>query len=54
MEVFNDNTCSLCCSSVVCCVGFYLWQEELCLAGLTFALLLPGFRWYRADGDKRT
>uniref|UniRef100_A0A8C2JTQ9 XK-related protein n=1 Tax=Cyprinus carpio TaxID=7962 RepID=A0A8C2JTQ9_CYPCA len=39
---FDDDTCSLCCSSVVCCVGFYLWQEELCLAGLTFALLLPG------------
>uniref|UniRef100_A0A671PY94 XK-related protein n=1 Tax=Sinocyclocheilus anshuiensis TaxID=1608454 RepID=A0A671PY94_9TELE len=59
--MFDDDTCFLCCSSVVCCVGFYLWQEELCLAGLTFAFLLPGslvqvlsFRWYRADGDKRT
>uniref|UniRef100_A0A673HMH7 XK-related protein n=1 Tax=Sinocyclocheilus rhinocerous TaxID=307959 RepID=A0A673HMH7_9TELE len=59
--MFDDDTCFLCCSSVVCCVGFYLWQGELCLAGLTFALLLPGslvqvlsFRWYRADGDKRT
>ncbi|XP_016344947.1 XK-related protein 5-like [Sinocyclocheilus anshuiensis] len=48
-------------AALVCCVGFYLWKEELCLAGLTFALLLPGslvqvlsFRWYRADGDKRT
>ncbi|CAM4687442.1 unnamed protein product [Leuciscus chuanchicus] len=48
-------------AALICCVGFYLWQEELSLAGLTFALLLPGsmvqvlsFRWYRADGDKRT
>ncbi|XP_065112487.1 XK-related protein 5a isoform X1 [Paramisgurnus dabryanus] len=42
------------------CIGFYLWRNELCLGGLTFALLLPGslvqvlsFRWYRADGDTR-
>ncbi|NP_001012260.1 XK-related protein 5a precursor [Danio rerio] len=48
-------------SSVVCCVAFYLWQEQLCFAGWTFALLLPGslvqvlsFRWYRADGDTHT
>ncbi|KAA0708262.1 XK-related protein 5 [Triplophysa tibetana] len=47
-------------SALVYCIGFYLWQDELCLAGLTFAFLLPGslvqvlsFRWYRADGDAR-
>ncbi|KAI7799355.1 XK-related protein 5a [Triplophysa rosa] len=47
-------------SALVYCIGFYLWQDELCLAGLTFAFLLPGslvqvlsFRWHRADGDTR-
>ncbi|XP_051500298.1 XK-related protein 5a [Myxocyprinus asiaticus] len=47
-------------AALLYCVGFYLWQNQLGLAGLTFALLLPGslvqvlsFRWYRADGDKR-
>ncbi|XP_051510585.1 XK-related protein 5-like isoform X1 [Myxocyprinus asiaticus] len=46
-------------AALLYCVGFYLWENELWLAGLTFALLLPGslvqvlsFRWYRADGDK--
>lgn len=64
MLMFNTNTfvCGLfsLCLSVVYCIGFYLWQNELCLAGLTFAFLLPGslvqvlsFRWYRADGDTR-
>ncbi|TRY84512.1 hypothetical protein DNTS_035850 [Danionella cerebrum] len=48
-------------ATLVCTVAFYLWQHQLCLGGLTFALLLPGslvqllsFRWFRADGDRNT
>ncbi|KAI4904601.1 hypothetical protein NFI96_025710 [Prochilodus magdalenae] len=43
------------------CIGFYLWQEQVLWAGLTFAFLLPGsmvqvlsFLWYKADGERRT
>ncbi|KAG9282337.1 XK-related protein 5 [Astyanax mexicanus] len=48
-------------AALLYCIGFYLWQEQVLWAGLTFALLLPGslvqvlsFLWYRADGEQQT
>ncbi|XP_035616541.1 XK-related protein 5a isoform X2 [Oncorhynchus keta] len=45
-------------TSLIYCIGFYLWNEETQWAGLTLALLLPGIlvqvlslRWYHDDGE---
>ncbi|XP_061602641.1 XK-related protein 5a [Cololabis saira] len=47
-------------SSLIYCIGFYLWNEETQWAGLTLGLFLPGtavqllsVKWYYDDGDDR-
>ncbi|XP_076872656.1 XK-related protein 5a [Brachyhypopomus gauderio] len=48
-------------AALIYCIGYYLCQNQVFWAGITFALLLPGsivqvlsFMWYRADGEQRT
>ena len=56
----NESVC-VCVTTVMYCIGFYLWNEDMQWAGLTLGLLLPGtaaqflsLKWYHDDGNERT